>query len=318
MTVDRPLVDQVREELGQPVSAGARRLVDSICKRHGDGVQAVLFYGSCLRDETTEPDGLLDFYVFVDRYRDFYTGRVAAFSNALLPPNVFYMQIGEGDDTLRTKYSVVSLEAFAHGTSPRYFHAYFWARFAQPCRLVYARSSAAFDAVAEALADAVRTFVLRALPLAPARFRIEDLWITQFDQSYRGELRSERRDATRHLYESNRDWYERVTPVALRELGVECASESVDGERWFTAAVSPTARRWALPLWRLRRVVGRLFSVLRLAKGAVTFEGGVDYALWKIVRHSGAQIDTNWRERRFPLLALASTFWKLYRQGAIR
>lgn len=318
MSPDRPLVDQVRDELGQPVSAGARRLVESICERHGDGVQAVLFYGSCLRDEATEPDGLLDFYVFVDRYRDFYDGYLAAASNALLPPNVFFMQIGRGVGTLRTKYSVVSLRDFAYGTSPRYFHAYFWARFAQPCRLIYARSAATYDAVADALADAVRTFVLRALPLVAPRFRIEDLWITQFDQSYRGELRSERRDASRQLYEFNRDWYERVTPVALRELGVLSSSESVDGECWFTADVSDLSRRLALPSWRLRRLVGKVFSVLRLAKGAVTFEGAIDYALWKIVRHSGSQVDTDWRAQRYPLLALARTFLKLFRERAIR
>jgi len=318
MSVDRPLVDLVREELGQPVSAGARRLVDSICERHGDGVLAVLFYGSCLRDQTTEPDGLLDFYVFVEHYGAFYRSRLAALSNAILPPNVLHMRIGEGDDALRTKYSVVSLADFAHGTSARHFHAYFWARFAQPCRLVYARSPAAAGAVAEALADAVRTFVLRALPLVPERFRIEDLWVTQFNQSYRGELRSERRDATWQLYESNREWYELVTPPALRDLGVAFTRENVVGEEWFKAEVSSTSRRLALPLWRLRRVVGKVFSVLRLAKGAVTFDGAIDYALWKIVRHSGSQVDTNWRAHRFPVLALARTFLQLFREGAIR
>jgi hypothetical protein len=318
MIPDRTLAELVGEELGQPVSAGARRLVEHIRRRHGDAVQAVLFYGSCLRDETTEPDGLLDFYVFVDRYRDFYPGRLAAAANALLPPNVFYMSIGEGTSALRTKYSVVSLAAFAHGTSVRYFHAYFWARFAQPCRLVYARSAAARAAVTEALADSIRTFVLRALPLAPPRFRVEDLWIAQFDQSYRGELRSERRGATRQLYDANRAWYERVTPPALAELGVAFEREREAENDWFTAQVPPLSRRMALPLWRLRRMVGRIFSVLRLAKGAVTFEGAIDYALWKIVRHSGSGVDTNWRQQRYPVLALARTFLRLIREGAIR
>ena len=74
----------------------------------------------------------------------------------------------------------------------------------------------------------------------------------------------------------------------------------------------------ALPLWRLRRIVGKIFSVLRLAKGAVTFEGAIDYALWKIQRHSNTAIDINWRDQRYPLLSLASTFIKLFREGAIR
>jgi hypothetical protein len=164
----------------------------------------------------------------------------------------------------------------------------------------------------------VRTFVARALPLVPPRFTVEELWITQFNQSYRGELRSERRNATLQLYESNREWYERVTPPALRDLGVVCTRETVDGVEWFTADISPTSRRLALPLWRLRRLVSKIYSVLRLAKGAVTFEGAIDYALWKIVRHSGSQVDTNWRTQRFPLLALARTFLKLFREGAVR
>lgn len=312
------LVDLIREELKEAVSPGAARLVDAIRARHGDAVRAVLFYGSCRRDEGSEGDGLLDFYVFVERYGDLYDSRLAALANRLLPPNVFYMQTGEGDGVLRTKYSVVSLAGFAHGTSLRYFHAYFWARFAQPCTLVYAQTEAHAGAVAEALADAVRTFVMRALPLADEHFRIEDLWVRQFDQSYRGELRPERRSASEQLYDANRERYERVTRAALRELPVDAVFESAGDEEWVTVRLSPWTRRLALPLWRLRRVVGKLFSVLRIAKGALTFEGGVDYALWKIQRHSGAKVEVNWREQRFPLLALARTFWRLYRSGAIR
>jgi hypothetical protein len=312
------LVSLIREELKEAASPGAARLVDAIRARHGDAVHAVLFYGSCRRDEDSEGDGLLDFYVFVERYGDLYDSRLAALGNAILPPNVFYLQTGEGDNILRTKYSVISFADFARGTSPRHFHAYFWARFAQPCTLVYAQTEAYADAVAEALADAVRTFVLRALPLADERFRIEDLWVRQFDQSYRGELRPERRSASEQLYDANRERYERVTRAALRELPVDAVFEVAGGEEWVTVRLSTWSRRLAMPLWRLRRVVGKVFSVLRIAKGAFTFEGGVDYALWKIQRHSGATIEVNWREQRHPLLALAGIFWRLYRRGAIR
>jgi hypothetical protein len=319
MSGERDLIDQIREELHQPVSAGALRLVDAIRSRHGEAARAVLFYGSCLRDEESEREGLLDFYVFVERYRGFYDSRLLALGNAVLPPNVFYLQAGAGEDALRTKYSVVSFADFERDTSPRCFHAYFWARFAQPCRLVYAQTPAHAEAVARALAGAVRTFVLRALPLADERFRIEDLWVRQFDQSYRGELRSERRSATRDLYEANRRRYEGVTRAALGELDVEARIEiDAQGQEWVTTRLSPWTRRLAMPLWRLRRVVGKFFSVLRIAKAAFTFEGGVDYALWKIQRHSDATIDVNWREQRYPLLALAGIFWRLYRRGAIR
>ena len=41
--------------------------------------------------------------------------------------------------------------------------------------------------------------------------------------------------------------------------------------------------------WRFRRLVGKVLSILRLAKGVFTFDGGVDYILWKIERHSGVK-----------------------------
>jgi hypothetical protein len=312
------LVGLIREELKEAPSPGAARLVDAIRARHGDAVRAVLFYGSCRRDEGSEGEGLLDFYVFVERYDQIYDSRLAALGNRLLPPNVFYLQTGEGENVLRTKYSVVSFADFARGTSRRCFHSYFWARFAQPCSLVYVQATAHADAVAEALAEAVRTFVLRALPLADEHFRIEDLWVRQFDQSYRGELRPERRSASADLYDANRERYERVTRAALHELPVGAVFETVGGEEFVTVRLSPWTRRLALPSWRLRRVVGKVFSVLRIAKGALTFEGGVDYALWKIQRHSGAQVDVRWREQRYPLLALVRIFWDLFRRGAIR
>lgn len=312
------LVELIREEIRQGGTPGARRVVDAIRARHGDAVKAVLFYGSCRRDEASEPDGLLDFYVFVERYADIYHSLLERVGNRLLPPNVYYLETGAGEPVLRTKYSVISFGDFARGTSSACFHSYFWARFAQPCTLMYAQKDAHADAVAAALASAVRTFVLRGLPLAGERFRTEELWIRQLDQSYRGELRPERRSATTELYQANRERYERVTRAALNELPVDAVVETAEGQQWVTVRMSSWERRTATGMWCLRRVVGKVFSVLRLLKGALTFEGGVDYALWKIQRHSGVRVEVNWREQRFPRLALAGIFWRLYRRGAIR
>lgn len=70
--------------------------------------------------------------------------------------------------------------------------------------------------------------------------------------------------------------------------------------------------------WAMRRVLGKLLSVLRLAKGLFTFDGGVDYILWKIERHTGARIALTPWQRRHPLLASPVFLWRLYRLGAIR
>ena len=42
--------------------------------------------------------------------------------------------------------------------------------------------------------------------------------------------------------------------------------------------------------WRRRRLAGKLLNLLRLVKGAFTFEGALDYVLWKVERHSGVRV----------------------------
>ena len=70
--------------------------------------------------------------------------------------------------------------------------------------------------------------------------------------------------------------------------------------------------------WRLRSLQGKVLSVLRLLKAITTFEGGVDYILWKIQRHSGVTVEVEPRLRRRPLLAIWVLSWRLYRRGGFR
>ncbi len=70
--------------------------------------------------------------------------------------------------------------------------------------------------------------------------------------------------------------------------------------------------------WLLRRVYGKLMSVLRLLKGLFTFDGGIDYVVWKLARHSGQEVVVPDRVRRFPLLFMWGFFWRLYRRGVFR
>ncbi len=70
--------------------------------------------------------------------------------------------------------------------------------------------------------------------------------------------------------------------------------------------------------WKLRSWQGKLLSVLRLLKATLTFEGGVDYILWKIERHSGVTVEVEPRLKRRPLLAMWVLSWRLYRKGGFR
>lgn len=93
--------------------------------------------------------------------------------------------------------------------------------------------------------------------------------------------------------------------------------ESADPVR-YRVSIPARVRFMSRLAWRLRFVQGKLLSVLRLIKATATFEGGVDYILWKIERHSGVTVDIEPRLRRRPLLAMWILSWRLYRRGGFR
>ena len=304
----------IDRELTAPVPAGAALMAERIRARHGDGVRAIVFYGSCLRLHDDQ-HSLLDFYVVVDSYWTLGTSRLYAALNALLPPNVYYIKFADRARTIQGKYAVVSLADFARFNSPRTFQPYFWARFAQPCALVYAADTAAAAAVTAALADAVTSFVQHGLPLLPAPCSVRDLWTTQLHMSYGAELRAERAAVAEQLYAAAESRYERVTRAALARLPFTATAQTIDQALWVDARCP---HRAAAIAWRVRRYWGKLLSLLRILKSALTQEGSVDYAIWKVERHSGLTIDPSWRQQRHPLLALGEQVWRMYRKGAFR
>jgi hypothetical protein len=301
-------------ELAAPVPDGAALVAEHIRARHGDSVRAILFYGSCLRMRDDQYS-LLDFYVLVDGYWRLGTSRLYASLNALLPPNVYYTKVTAGERTVQAKYAVVSLADFARYTSARSFQPYFWGRFAQPCALVYAADAAAAQMVTQALANAVTTFVQRGLELLPAPCSVQALWTTQLTLSYAAELRAERTAVAAQLYASAPERYDRVTRAALPRLPFPAAADVAGG----TLRIAAQCRAGgAEALWRVRCLYGKWLSLLRILKSAVTQEGSVDYAIWKVERHSGLKVDPSWRERRHPLFALGAEVWRMYRKGAFR
>jgi hypothetical protein len=304
----------IERELAQPVSAGAHALVERLRERYGAALRGVLFYGSCLR-RADDQDGVLDLYALVTDYRAAYGASPLAVMNRLLPPNVFYLEADVDGRTVRAKYAVLACGNLARFTSARTFEPYFWARFSQPCALVYAADPGVRDAVAAALTTAVLTTVQRGLALAAPRFDSRALWTTIWRTTYRAELRAERPGVVDTLWSSGAARYEQVTPLALAALASP-ARAAVDGAAGWTLALSPAERRRARLLWRLRHVHGKTLFLVRLLRNGLIFEGGVDYVLWKIQRHSGVEVDRGWRQRRHPILALGTEAWRLYRARA--
>jgi hypothetical protein len=292
-------------------------LCDEIRARHGGAVQAVLFYGSCLR-RNDETEGIVDLYVLLDRYQSGYRNLVLALANKALPPNVFYLELRSGGGLMRAKYALLSLRDFERGTSTRWFHSYLWGRFAQPAVLAYALNDRIAGDVQRALAQAVVTFITRVLPRLSEHFTARELWHQGLTLSYRAELRSERAAKLTHLYEAWEGYYERATRAALGAVPFPVYSVPGTVPPLYHAPLPALVRSRSRLTWTVRSVQGKVLSVFRLAKGLFTFQGGPDYIAWKIERHSGIKVELTGRQRRYPLLALWQVVWRLYRSGAFR
>jgi hypothetical protein len=294
----------VAQELSEPVAPAVLAMADAVRARHANAALAVLFYGSCLRKpETLLSDALLDFYLLVDDYRAAYDSGLMAFANRLLPPNVFYLELPQVGGTLRCKYAVLTLDQFVAGTSRNALNVSLWARFSQPARLLWSRDPAIADRVTDSCVAAILTMLGNAEALAAQSADAELLWRRAFEATYAAELRSETSDRAAELVRLDLTRYRRVTGPALELLR--------EGGRAVPADESAA-------LWRKRRRVGKLLNLARLVKAAFTFQGALDYVLWKVRRHSGVELSVTEWQRRHPLLAAPVLAWKLYRRGAFR
>ncbi len=316
MHVARGLNELLREQQDNEVPPGVRALAEQLLARYGSCVQAILFYGSCLRDRTDE--GLVDLYVLVDRYRSLPCGWIERCLHRILRPTVYYLEIPFDGRAVRCKFSVLSLRDFQRATSMRWFHSYFWGRFAQRTALLYVRDEEIAQQVRAALAQAVLTLLIRVLPTLPAAFETRDLWQKALSLSYKAELRAERPQTILHLYDAATEYYEKVTHAAMAAVPFPCSTVTGPVADRYSVSVSIWKRHMSHLAWGLRRIEGKLHSALRLLKGLFTFRGGLDYVLWKIQRHSGITVEITPYVRRHPLLGAPALFWRLYRQGAFR
>jgi len=285
-------------------------LLAQIRNRYGEGLLAVLIYGSYLRGKR---DTLLDFYVLLDSYRSMPRAWQGWLAKAL-PPNVYQIQQGSPPDEIRAKYALLTLDRFEYAVQHE-FHSYFWARFAQPCGILYCRDEQTRGRVIDAIAQASGTFARRVVPGLPERFDAKQMWSTGLTRTYQCEFRSEPPGHAAKLFEYWPDYYQAVTlHLAEREPSIE----ALDEEGSFRNTSSPGDRRWFRLSWWLRRVQGKILSTLRIFKAALTFDGALDYLLWKIRRHSGFYIEPTRLQRKYPMIFAWPLLWRLWRKGAFQ
>lgn len=282
----------VQAELLEPVAPAVTAMAEAIAATYGSASRAVLFYGSCLREEKL--DGLmLDFYLIVSDYGDAYTKRWMAAANRLIPPNVFPF----AKDGLAAKYAVLSEADFLALNGPKATTISVWARFAQPTRLVWSADDAARDSAIAAISGAGPTLFRFAEPVSPSKDPLS-IWREGFARTYACELRAERTTRSGSIVDADPERYARFGAALM--------------------AASPLSASQAEQAWQRFRRRGKVWSILRLAKASLTFSDGIDYLAWKINRHAGTQISITPWQRRHPLIAALLLVPKLLRQGAVR
>jgi len=262
--------------------------------RYGTAIKAVLLYGSYTRGAR---DSLVDLYVLLDVYPPV-VPRWQALANKILPPNVYQLEAETG---VRCKYALMPLRQFARCLD-RDFHSYFWARFAQPCQLVYLSDGVTQASLIAGLAAGTRRFLTESSLALESDATAHDLFREGLSLTYGCELRAESQLRAAELVTANSDYFAALGNAWLRE------QETGSGR-----GLTPGGLRWPL-----RKALGKVLSVLRLMKAAATFNDGFEYLLWKIERHSGIYIEPTPAQRKLPLLLGWPLFWRLYRLGAFK
>lgn len=275
--------------------------------RFGAHLEAVLAYGSYLRGKR---DTVLDFYLLLDSYAAL--PRIAGAANRVLPPNVYHVTLGAGEARQAAKYATVTLDHFARCIRED-VHCYFWARFAQPFEILYARDQAVHARVTGLGRDAARRLLTSSIATLPATFDSETLWRHAFTLSYGAELRAENPAAAARLYAFYGDELDAHLEALAGELGL-----AASGPRQWRQQVSALATRRSELEWRRRRRLGKWLSIARLLKAAFTFNDPLGYMVWKVARHSGVVEEPTALQRRHPLLFGWGVLWRLYRRGGFR
>jgi hypothetical protein len=260
------------------------------------GAAAVLFYGSNLR--TGSLDGLLDFYVLLpgDQERGIW-------------PTVSYREQFRDAGILRAKVATMTLAKFAAAARGETLDTTIWARFVQPSALAWSRDAGAVAAVGQALAAAAGTAARLAIAVGPPKGSEDDYWRALFRATYRAEFRVEPAGRENAILSADRGHFDGLLPLALVEAGIPFIQDGRMIEPKLDPARRKAVRRW----WGVRRGLGKLINVTRLARATTTFEGGMRYAAWKVERHTGLPVKVTPLREKYPLIAAPSVLRLLWR-----
>ena len=276
--------------------------VEILKKKFGKELRAIIMYGSWVRGRR---DTVIDFYVVLESYKPL-DSKLETGLNRLLAPNVYHMTVENEGEIIATKYATVSTKVFEKSICHD-FHPYFWARFAQPCEILYTREELIRSELTALFDVATKRLIISVLPLLPKTFSINKLWEKAFKLTYRCELRSESDNTPKILAEN----MHKISSLLAKECRLEFSDNMI-------CKTGNDSSLFSRTLWLFRTLIGKSFSAFRLFKALFTFENPLDYLVWKIERHTGIKETPTDLQRKYPLLFSWTLLWKIYKRGGFR
>lgn len=307
----------LKDEIARKPESDISPLVAHILSvaRDSGAVCAMLLYGSGLW-QGVEEDTVWDMHVLVDTYKGFNDKIWHRMAGSVIAPNVYYFEFPSGGRTWRCKCNVMRMDQFQKSARGHCLTPHIWARFSQPCYLSYARSQKDRERILTALGHCVVTFQKFALPFCEAQeISSKDLWTAGFQKTYGMELRSERQDRIEKLYQARAGQYEARTGAAVQDGLLSLTPLAKDR---YKVDLSPTRTGWRRISHVMSLPFKKMAAIFRIIKSSTTFDGGVDYALWKVERHSGITVEVTEFQRKHPLIGGWPVLWKLWRKGALK
>jgi hypothetical protein len=314
MTAKQDELDRfIAAELSQPVMPEAQFLAQKLAKEMGDQALGVLFYGSCLR--TGDGAGLMDFYILTKDAKGYGPGIISRAAHRAVPPFVRYYKCQYEGKQIHAKVAIITLSRFAALAKHGALDISIWARFAQPCALIYVCNEATREQVHLAIREAIKTATSWAVYFGPKTGKPGAYWRALFRATYAAELRIEDASRADLIVELAAQHYDDLFLPAIMAAGF-APTKNDDGD--YSVALATGGRQHEKRWWFARRLASKSTNLLRIFKGAVTFEGRADYVAWKIERRTGITLDlTDW-QRAHPLLAAPQILVQMRRKGAFK
>jgi len=268
----------------------------------GQGVQAILLYGSALWNATRSATSQPDFIAVVDGSSGWHRRLRDRLWAAVLPPTVHCLRV----DGAQAKVSVVTARQLATQTGVGAKDLHLAGRLSKRVALVWWRDPAARQRVIDAQRAALMTMARLTLSRFNGPFGLDTFLQTLLGLSYESEIRIVEPGKIAALLDVELDHYCAVGRALLAALG----ATPVDA--WASRFRVPpgVAARPAETRRRLRR--SRRRAYLRWPKYLATYDGWLDYLLQKLAR-SGHRVSLTERQRRHPLIFALPVLFQMVR-----